>query len=76
MAACTLKMAQRFLLLWTNCCLTECTSEVERIESRVNSKKRVWLTKKKEEEEKQEEKKEVMPTTLDSYFIKNNTNYK
>jgi hypothetical protein len=30
---------------------------------------------KKEEEEKQEEKEE-MPATLDSYFIKNNTNYR
>ncbi len=39
------------------------------METRVNSKKKDWLTK-KEEEEKQEEKEEV-PTTLDSYFIKN-----
>ena len=51
--------------------LTECISEVERIEARVNnSKKKEWLTKKKEEE-KQLEKEEV-PTTLDSSFIKNN----
>jgi hypothetical protein len=51
--------------------LTECISEVERIEARVNnSKKKEWLTKKKEEE-KQLEKEEVH-TTLDSYFIKNN----
>jgi hypothetical protein len=47
--------------------LTECISEVERIEARVNnSKKKEWLTKKKEEE-KQLEKEEV-PTTLDSYL--------
>jgi hypothetical protein len=38
-------------------------------ETKVNSKKKEWLTK-KEEKEKQEEKDEV-PTTLDSYFIKN-----
>jgi hypothetical protein len=54
--------------------LTECTLEVERIEERVNSKKKVWLTKKKEEE-KQQEKEEEMPTTLDAYFVKNNANY-
>jgi hypothetical protein len=55
--------------------LTECISEVERIEDKVNNskKKRRGLTKK--EEEKQEEKEE-MPVTLDSYFIKNNTNYR
>src|SRR5215211_477395 len=42
--------------------LTECISEVERIEAQVNnSKKKEWLTKKEE-----------VPTTLDSYFIKNN----
>jgi hypothetical protein len=34
--------------------LTECISEVERIENRVNSKKKEWLTIKEEEE--QEEK--------------------
>src|ERR687891_691998 len=47
--------------------LTECISEVERIEDRVNNskKKRRGLTKKEE-----------MPVTLDSYFIKNNTNYR
>jgi glycerol kinase len=39
-------------------------------ETKVNSKKKEWLTKKEEEKEKQEEKEEV-PTTLDSYFIKN-----
>jgi hypothetical protein len=47
--------------------LTQCISEVERIEARVNSKKKEWLTKKKEEGEKEE----VPTTTLDSYFIKN-----
>ena len=54
--------------------LTECISEVERIETRVNSKKK-WSMKKKEEEE--QEKEEEMPiTTLDGYFIQNNTNLK
>jgi hypothetical protein len=48
--------------------LTQCMSEVEQIEAKVNSKKKEWLTKK--EEEKQEEKEEVS-TTLDSWFIKN-----
>jgi hypothetical protein len=33
------------------------------------------MKKKKEEEEKQKEKEEV-PTTLDSYFIRNNANFK
>jgi hypothetical protein len=49
--------------------LTQCISEVERIEVRVNSKKKEgwWqLTMKKEEEKEKEE--EEMPTTLDSYF--------
>jgi hypothetical protein len=45
--------------------LTACISEVERIEAKVNSKKKEWSTAKKEE-------KEEMPTTLDSYFVKNN----
>ena len=49
--------------------LTACISEVERIESRVNSKKKEWLTK-KGEQQKQEEKEET-PATLDSWFIKN-----
>jgi glycerol kinase len=40
-------------------------------ETKVNSKKKEWLTKKEEEKEKQEEKEEVPATTLDSYFIKN-----
>jgi hypothetical protein len=54
--------------------LTECISEVERIEDRVNSsKKKEWFLKKKEE--KYEEKEEV-PTTLDNYFVKNNANFK
>src|SRR3712207_4215942 len=62
--------------------LTECISEVERIESRVNSsKKKDWSTMKKKEEQEEEEthqeKKEEMPsTTLDAYFIHNKTNYK
>jgi len=48
--------------------LTECISEVERIEAKVNnSKKKEWLTKKEEEREKEE----VPTTTLDSYSIKN-----
>jgi hypothetical protein len=55
--------------------LNACISEVERIEARVNSKREEWLTKKKEEEEKQQEKEEV-PTTLGSYFVKNNSNFK
>ncbi len=58
--------------------LTACISEVERIEERVNSrKKKDWLTMKKkeeQEEEKQKEKEEEMPTTLDAYFIRNNVN--
>ena len=55
--------------------LTEYTSEIEQIESTVNSKKKDWSTLKKAEEEKQQDKEE-MPTTLDSYFIKNNANFK
>jgi hypothetical protein len=59
--------------------LTQCISEVERIESRVNSKKKEWrwqLTVKREEEEKEKEE-EKMPTTLDSYFVKtDNRNYR
>jgi hypothetical protein len=53
--------------------LTQCISEVKRIEDRVNSKKKDWLTKKKVEEEKtqQEKEEEEMPTTLDAYFVKN-----
>jgi hypothetical protein len=47
--------------------LTECISEIERIEAGVNSKKKEWLTKRKEKEE--------VPTTLYSYFVKNNVNY-
>jgi len=45
--------------------LKECLSEVEQIESRVNSskKKEKWLMKKEE-----------APTSLDNYFIKNNPN--
>ena len=55
--------------------LTECVSEVERIEGKVNSKKKDWSTmknKEEQEEEKQQEKEEEeIPTTLDAYFIKN-----
>src|ERR687895_363502 len=46
--------------------LTACISEVERMEARVNSKKKDWSTmKKKEEEEEKQDKKEEekMPTT-------------
>ena len=46
--------------------LTECISEVERIEASVNSsKKKESLTKKKKEEETHQENEEEMPTTLD-----------
>ncbi|MDQ3976562.1 MAG: hypothetical protein M3264_08545 [Thermoproteota archaeon] len=51
--------------------LTQCISEVERIEARVNSKKKEWLTVKKKKEEQKEQEKEEVPTTLDSYFIEN-----
>ncbi len=55
--------------------LTECVSEVERIEGKVNSKKKDWSTmknKEEQQEEKQQEKEEEeIPTTLDAYFIKN-----
>jgi hypothetical protein len=51
--------------------LTQRISEVEGIESRVNSKKKEWLTKKGEEK-----KKVPTTTTLDSYFVKSNANYK
>ncbi len=50
-------------------------SQVERIETRANSKKRKWLTK-KEEEAQQRREEEIPATTLDSYFIKDNTNYR
>jgi hypothetical protein len=52
--------------------LTQCISEVERIEGIVNSKKKEWSTKK---EEKKQGEKDEMPATLDSYFVKNNPNY-
>ena len=59
--------------------LTQCISEVERIEAIVNSKKKEgWgqLTAKKKEEESEKEE-EATPTTLDSYFVKtDNPNYK
>jgi hypothetical protein len=44
---------------------------VKRIQAKVNSKKKEWLTIKEEE-------KEEVPTTvtLDGYFIHNNANFK
>ncbi len=59
--------------------LTKCISEVERIEAKVNSKKKEWSNPKKEEEEKQNKKKEEpsnITTTLDRYFVKDSTNCK
>jgi hypothetical protein len=41
------------ILLYNYKELTECISEVEEIEARVNSKKKEWLTKEEEEEEKE-----------------------
>jgi hypothetical protein len=49
--------------------LTACILEIERIEAKVNSKKKEWSITKKEEE-----KEEEMPTTLDGYLFDNNTN--
>ena len=46
--------------------LTACISEAERIESKVNSNKKEWLTKKEEEQEEelwQEKEEEKMPTS-------------
>src|ERR671919_689116 len=58
--------------------LTQCISEVERIEAIVNSKKKEWrwqVTAKRGEEREEEEEK--MATTLDSYFVKtDNRNYR
>jgi hypothetical protein len=51
--------------------LTQCISEAERIEAKLNSKNKELLTK-----EKEKEKQEAPATTLDSYFIKNNANFK
>ena len=56
--------------------LTKSVKEVERIEAKVNTKKREWLTERKKEEEKQQEREKVPATTLDSYFVKSNANYK
>ena len=64
------------ILLYNFKDLTECISQVELIETRVNSKKRKWLAKKEEEETQREREEETPATTLDSYFIKNNTNYR
>ncbi|MDQ3718277.1 MAG: hypothetical protein M3311_03885 [Thermoproteota archaeon] len=56
--------------------LTKCISEVERIEAKINSKKKEWsVTKKKEGEEKQKVK-EKASTTLNGYFIKKDSNSK
>ena len=56
--------------------LTKCISEVERIEAKVNSKKKEWsVTKQKEGEEKQEVK-EKASTTLDGHFIKKDSHSK
>jgi hypothetical protein len=65
--------------VWNNKELTECISEVERIDDRVNSNKRKeWLTIKEEVRKEQQEKEEEVPTTvtLDGYFIHNNANFK
>ncbi|MDQ5843305.1 MAG: hypothetical protein M3286_07440 [Thermoproteota archaeon] len=53
--------------------LTECISEVGRIEAKVNSnKKEEWsITRKEEEDVKQYNEEEEMPMTLDNYFINN-----
>jgi hypothetical protein len=48
--------------------LTACISEIERIETKVNSKKKDWSFTKKKEEVKQEEKKE-MPKSLESHLL-------
>ena len=70
------------ILLYHYKLLTACISEAERIEARVNSKKKEWLTKKEElhterqEREEEEEEAEPATTTLDGYFIRNNVNFK
>jgi hypothetical protein len=58
--------------------LTECISEVDRIEAIVNSKKkREWRLTVKKEKEKEKEEEEMPTTTLDSYFVKtDNRNYR
>ena len=56
--------------------LTHRISEVEQIEARVNSKKKERLTKKKRKKKNNKKREEVPPTTLDSYFVKSNANYK
>jgi len=55
--------------------LTACISEVERIEAKVNSKKKQWSMIKEEVQKEQQEKEEEVSTTtntLDRYFVKNN----
>ena len=69
------------ILLYNYKQLTTCISEAERIEARVNSKKKEWLTKKEElhterQEREEEEEAEPATTTLDGYFIRNNVNFK
>jgi hypothetical protein len=70
------------ILLYNYKQLTACISEVERIEAKVNSKKKDWSTMKDKEKQEEEEtqqgrsEEQEMPTTLDAYFIQNNTNYK
>jgi hypothetical protein len=54
--------------------LTQCISEVERIECKVNSNKKEWLTVKKKKEEQKEREKEEVPSMLDGYFIENKYN--
>jgi hypothetical protein len=56
--------------------LTKCISEVERIEAKVNSKKKEWSFTKKKEGEEEQEVKEKASTTLDGYFIKKDSNSK
>jgi hypothetical protein len=52
------------ILLYDYKQLTECISEVERIETKVNSKKKDWSTmKKKEEEKEKQQEKEVDEAT-------------
>jgi hypothetical protein len=53
----------------------ECISEVQRIEAKVDISKKKEESLMKKEEEKEEEKEET-PTTLNSYLVKNNPNYK
>jgi hypothetical protein len=50
--------------------LTACISEVERIEAKVNSKKKDWsFTKKEEKQQVKEEMPTNITTNLDRYFV-------